>query len=97
MSAGDRRIPTIASDNIFRRILQPPERKISRFVSPGDVVADLGCGPGYFALPMAKLVGPKGKVFAVDFNPKAIEKVRRKAREKGPRDSCAVWWTTLSH
>ena len=30
------------------------------------VVIDYGCGPGRYTLPIAKLVGPKGKVFAVD-------------------------------
>jgi len=32
------------------------------------VVADLGCGPGYYTLPLAESVGPEGRVYAVDMN-----------------------------
>src|SRR5437879_9422744 len=35
-------------------------------IKPGDVVADIGAGTGYHAFRMAKLVGPKGKILAVD-------------------------------
>ena len=34
-------------------------------VNPRDTVADIGCGPGYFTLPLAKLL-INGKVFALD-------------------------------
>lgn len=32
----------------------------------GDAVADVGCGPGFFTVPAARVVGPKGVVYAVD-------------------------------
>ena len=35
-------------------------------VDKGKTVADLGCGPGFFTLPLAELVGPTGQVYAVD-------------------------------
>jgi ubiquinone/menaquinone biosynthesis C-methylase UbiE len=35
-------------------------------VSPGKVVVDLGCGPGFATLELAQLVGPRGQVIAVD-------------------------------
>jgi ubiquinone/menaquinone biosynthesis C-methylase UbiE len=35
-------------------------------VKPGDVVCDLGCGNGFYTLKLAALVGPKGRVLAVD-------------------------------
>ena len=47
------------------------------------MVADLGCGPGYFTFPMAELAGHGGKVYAVDFDPGAVERVGKKARESG--------------
>ena len=31
------------------------------------VVADIGCGTGFFTVPLAALVGPKGQVFAVGY------------------------------
>jgi ubiquinone/menaquinone biosynthesis C-methylase UbiE len=42
----------------------------------GDVVADLGCGTGWFARRMARAVGPRGKVYAVDVQPEMLDLVR---------------------
>lgn len=39
----------------------------------GDVVAEIGCGTGYFARRAAKRVAPKGKVLAVDIQPEMLE------------------------
>ena len=41
-------------------------------VKPGDVIADIGAGTGYFTRQLAEKVGPKGKVFAVDIQPEMI-------------------------
>jgi predicted methyltransferase len=50
---------------------------------PGARVADIGCGYGYFTFRLATRVGAEGKVYAVDIDQEAIEKVReRKEREK---------------
>jgi predicted methyltransferase len=49
----------------------------------GHHVADIGCGSGYFTFRLAREVGVEGKVFAVDIDQKAIDKVRlRKEREE---------------
>ncbi len=79
----DRRFPSFLMDNFIRRLIFPPEKFVSQFVSEGKVVADLGCGPGYFTLPLAKIVGQRGKVYAVDFDAKQIERVKEKAASKG--------------
>jgi len=51
-------------------------------VKQGDRVADIGCGSGYFTFRLAARVGAEGKVYAVDIEPIAIQKVRqRKERE----------------
>ncbi len=39
----------------------------------------VGCGNGFFTLPAARLVGPKGKVYGVDIGSEAIDELRRKA------------------
>jgi ubiquinone/menaquinone biosynthesis C-methylase UbiE len=49
-------------------------------VKPGQVVCDLGCGNGFYALKLAELVGPKGKVHAVDIQPEMLELLRKRAR-----------------
>jgi FkbM family methyltransferase len=57
----------------------------------GDTVADVGAGTGYFALPMAKLVGPTGTVHAVDVQPEMLEILRRKLSD--PRLANVECWT----
>jgi len=65
-------------DNFIRRLISPPKKKILKFVLPGAVAADLGCGPGYFTIPMAEIVGERGRVYAVDSDTKSIKKLREK-------------------
>jgi ubiquinone/menaquinone biosynthesis C-methylase UbiE len=52
----------------------------------GQVVADLGCGPGYYMLALAECVGPEGRVYAVDSDEKAIRALETKAQKHGLRD-----------
>jgi predicted methyltransferase len=47
-------------------------------VKPGHRVADIGSGSGYFTFRLAARVGAEGKVYAVDIDPEAINKVRRR-------------------
>ena len=47
------------------------------------MACDLGAGPGYFAIRMARAVGPDGRVHAVDVEPRMLEVLARRAREAG--------------
>jgi len=69
--------------NIFRRMAHNPARILSPFIRVGDTVLDIGSGPGYFTVPMARMVGDRGLVFAVDIQPKMLEKTRRRAERAG--------------
>lgn len=61
-----------------------PETLIRQIqVSPGSIVADFGCGSGYFALAFAKAVGETGKVFALDILPSALNAVASHAKSSG--------------
>jgi ubiquinone/menaquinone biosynthesis C-methylase UbiE len=82
----DKHFPNVGLDNPFRRLFYPPERLIGPFISKGQRVADLGCGPGFFTLAMADIVGPEGMVYAVDSNPKCIRAVEKKAGKRGYRN-----------
>ncbi len=48
---------------------------------PGDYILDFGCGLGFNTVPAAKIVGLKGKVFALDIHKQAIEIVSKKAKK----------------
>lgn len=49
---------------------------------PGDTVADVGCGPGYYTFRFAQQVGPKGRVFACDTNQAPLDYVGALARQQ---------------
>jgi ubiquinone/menaquinone biosynthesis C-methylase UbiE len=49
----------------------------------GDRVADLGCGTGFFARRMARAVGPRGTVYAVDIQPEMLERTKALAERDG--------------
>jgi ubiquinone/menaquinone biosynthesis C-methylase UbiE len=77
---------SFALTNVFRRAVHDPARLLRPFVSEGDTVVDVGCGPGFFIIPMARLVGPRGRVVAVDIQPEMLEKTRRRAERAGVGD-----------
>ncbi len=69
--------------NPFRSLLHDPKAILSPYVREGDSVLDIGCGPGYFSIPLAVLVGPAGSVVAVDIQERMLELVRRRAARAG--------------
>ena len=85
----DREIALVMS-HLGANWLERPEREKEEHTSkllpplhikPGDVVADVGAGSGYYTMKLAELVGPRGKVYALDIQPEmlAIIKNRMKA------------------
>lgn len=65
-------------DSQIRRWLQNPARLLKPYVREGMTALDFGCGPGFFTLDLARLVGPSGHVIAVDLQPGMLERVRLK-------------------
>ncbi|MBI5888322.1 MAG: methyltransferase domain-containing protein [Deltaproteobacteria bacterium] len=56
-----------------------PERLLREAgLKPGDAFADIGCGPGFFAIPAAHIVGEKGVVYAVDTEEKMLGRLRER-------------------
>jgi ubiquinone/menaquinone biosynthesis C-methylase UbiE len=51
-------------------------------IKPGFHVLDFGCGPGSYIIPLVKLAGESGKIYALDIHPLAIQKVRDIALKK---------------
>ncbi|MDQ3188003.1 MAG: methyltransferase domain-containing protein [Pseudomonadota bacterium] len=60
--------------DVLLRILAPPA---------GAVVADVGAGTGYYARRIADLVGPTGKVYAVDVQPEMVEMLKTLSNQRG--------------
>jgi ubiquinone/menaquinone biosynthesis C-methylase UbiE len=52
-------------------------------IQPGMTVCDLGAGSGYYTVRMSRLVGPTGKVYAVDIQPRMLELLTRRLRSDG--------------
>ena len=61
---------------------QHPGKILSPYVREGMTVLEPGPGMGFFTLPLAELVGPTGRVVAVDIQPKMIASLKRRAAKK---------------
>jgi SAM-dependent methyltransferase len=72
-----------ASLNPIRGLFESSKKLVEPYVKDGQVVADLGCGSGYHTFALAELVGPKGKVYAVDLGKSCIRALEKKARKGG--------------
>jgi ubiquinone/menaquinone biosynthesis C-methylase UbiE len=67
-----------------REVWQRPDEVVSALhVAPGDTVADIGAGPGYFALRLARAVGSLGTVYAVDVVPEMVAVLRERLDRAG--------------
>lgn len=69
-----------------RKLFENPRKIIGEYVKPGMNILDVGCAMGYFSLWAARAVGPEGKVFAVDLQPRMINSLIRRAKKKGLSD-----------
>lgn len=66
---------------------QEPERVVQALgLGPGNQVADLGSGGGYFTFRLAKAVGPTGKVYAVDIDEAMNADLRARAAQEGHKN-----------
>jgi ubiquinone/menaquinone biosynthesis C-methylase UbiE len=67
-----------ALDLRFRKLLQDPQKILKPYIKEGTTVLDVGCGPGFFTIEMAKMLGSSGKVFAADLQDGMLEIVKKK-------------------
>lgn len=58
----------------------------------GQQVADLGCGNfGFFVFPLARLVGMKGRVYAVDILKPVLDQISKEAKVKNLPQITVIW------
>lgn len=58
-----------------------PEQVLENWdIRPGEKIADFGCGPGFYSIPLGQKVGQNGKVYAFDIRPEALEATRSKVK-----------------
>jgi ubiquinone/menaquinone biosynthesis C-methylase UbiE len=74
-----------------REAWQKPEQVIDALrVRRGQTVCDIGAGPGYFTLRLARRVGPNGRVYAVEVDPRILAALGERIARAGARQVTPV-------
>lgn len=88
---GDPAAYRAALDDPARDGYQKPDQVMKALaLREGEVVADIGAGTGYFTLRMARAVGERGRVYAVDVSPEMVRHLNRRLRDAGLRNVFTV-------
>jgi len=67
----------------IRGALHSPKKILRPYVTEGMTAIDVGCGMGYFSLPMAAYVGESGTVIATDLQPEMLDGLNRRTAQSG--------------
>lgn len=67
----------------IRKLWQDPDEILSAYVREGMMVLDIGSAMGYFSIPLARMVGPHGKVICIDMQEKMLAILRKRAAKAG--------------
>lgn len=79
-SGGCARVERLLFEGFNRDKWQMPSRVIAELdLRPGQAVADLGSGPGYFTMLLAQAVGPEGRVIALDVDGDSLSELEARA------------------
>ena len=77
-------------DNFLRRLFQNPDQILRPYVAEGITVLDIGPGRGYFSIPLARRVGPMGRVIAVDIQPEMLSALQKRAKRTSVDQRIAI-------
>lgn len=68
---------------IRKWLIESPEKLLAPYLCEGMIVLEPGPGMGFFTLPMAGMVGPAGRIVAVDIQARMLDSLRRRAAKAG--------------
>ena len=83
-------IMALVHETLYGLIRDPYAALAAAGLEAGQTVLEVGCGPGFFTVPAARLVGEGGRILAFDINPAAVEHVQRKIATEGLTNAEAV-------
>ena len=70
---GPQRVATQKVDEVIAKLA----------LKPGMIVADIGAGSGLFSRPLAKAIGPSGKIYAVDIQQDLLDVINKRSKDEG--------------
>ena len=65
-----------------KKILPAKKTLLDLRLKKEDIFADIGCGIGYFSFPASKIVGPQGKVYAMDISQDMLNEIKKISKDK---------------
>jgi ubiquinone/menaquinone biosynthesis C-methylase UbiE len=84
------RMMSLIHEDLYRVFRDPHEVLKTAGLASGQDVLEVGCGPGFFTVPAARMVGEQGTVHALDINPLALERVRQKVERESVTNVCTM-------
>lgn len=81
------------ADSLTKSVMfSDPQKNLEQFgITPGSRVADLGSGSGFYSIGAARMVGERGRVFAVDAQKALLEKLKHEAHNNRLPNIEALW------
>ena len=80
------RLMALIHEDLYSLLRKPEKTLRAAGLREGLNVLEVGCGPGFFTLPAAMMVGPQGRLITLDINPVAVERVTAKVEKSGARN-----------
>jgi len=69
-----------------RRLFENPKKILGPYIKEGMKALDIGCAMGFFSLPLAEMVGSKGRVICLDIQEKMIKSLEKRAQKASLSD-----------
>jgi ubiquinone/menaquinone biosynthesis C-methylase UbiE len=77
------RLMSLVHETLYGLFRNPYEVLEAAGLEPGQTVLEVGCGPGFFTVPAARIVGEQGIVYTLDISPLALDRVTQKVQQEG--------------